>query len=45
MRAALAGPRRNMGAMDPVRNFPERTPERTAELERLAEEHNGFLFG
>lgn len=22
-----------------------RTPERTAELERLAEEHNGFLFG
>tara|TARA_B100000524_G_scaffold123783_1_gene60892 strand:+ start:243 stop:428 length:186 start_codon:yes stop_codon:yes gene_type:complete len=24
---------------------PVRTPERTAELERLAEEHNGFLFG
>jgi len=22
-----------------------RTPERTAELERLAEQHNGFLFG
>ena len=22
-----------------------RTPERTAELERLAEENNGFLFG
>jgi hypothetical protein len=22
-----------------------RTPERTAELERLAEEHNGFMFG
>eukprot|EP00316_Scyphosphaera_apsteinii_P025452 CAMPEP_0119317174 /NCGR_PEP_ID=MMETSP1333-20130426/42248_1 /TAXON_ID=418940 /ORGANISM="Scyphosphaera apsteinii, Strain RCC1455" /LENGTH=131 /DNA_ID=CAMNT_0007323037 /DNA_START=33 /DNA_END=428 /DNA_ORIENTATION=+ len=25
--------------------LPARTPERTAELERLAEEHNGFLFG
>jgi len=24
---------------------PPRTPERTAELEKLAEEHNGFLFG
>lgn len=26
-------------------SVPARTPERTAELERLAEEHNGFLFG
>ena len=28
--------------LDPNRG---RTPERTAELEKLAEEHNGFLFG
>jgi len=26
-------------------DYAGRTPERTAELERLAEEHNGFLFG
>eukprot|EP00965_Chrysotila_dentata_P203403 6181691-Pleurochrysis_carterae.AAC.1 len=24
---------------------PPRTPERTAYLEKLAEEHNGFMFG
>ena len=48
MRASLVGARRNGsggGAAEPVSNFPPRTPERTAELERLAEEHNGFLFG
>ena len=33
--AVTTGVDRNLG----------RTPERTAELEALAEEHNGFLFG
>ncbi|KAL1495482.1 hypothetical protein AB1Y20_016848 [Prymnesium parvum] len=41
-RAALSAPRRLAGG---PAAFPPRTPERTAELERLAEEHNGFLFG
>ena len=39
--------RRGMGAVstgDVDMNLG-RTPDRTAELERLAEEHNGFLFG
>lgn len=36
----------NVPAQDPnVDMNLGRTPERTAELERLAEEHNGFLFG
>merc|ERR1719446_203571 len=36
----------NVPAQDPnVDVNLGRTPERTAELERLAEEHNGFLFG
>jgi hypothetical protein len=36
----------NVPAQDPnVDRNLGRTPERTAELERLAEEHNGFLFG
>ena len=47
---ATFAPRRiaggNVPAQDPnVDVNLGRTPERTAELERLAEEHNGFLFG
>lgn len=43
---ASAGRPRFMGAVtaDIDKNLG-RTPERTAELERLAEENNGFLFG
>jgi hypothetical protein len=37
--------KRGMGAVSTVDKNLGRTPERTAELERLAEEHNGFLFG
>eukprot|EP00966_Prymnesium_polylepis_P012890 296695-Prymnesium_polylepis.1 len=44
VRAALVGQQRTL-AGPVVDIFPPRTPERTAELERLAEEHNGFLFG
>ena len=43
----LRGQTRNLGApvsADFDKNLG-RTPERTAELERLAEEHNGFMFG
>ena len=42
-----APPRRFMGAVSTggVDMNLGRTPERTAELEKLAEEHNGFLFG
>ena len=45
--AALAPlQRRSMGAVsNQIDMNVGRTPERTAELEKLAEEHNGFLFG
>ena len=36
---------RMLGTVATVDKDLGRTPERTAELERLAEEHNGFLFG
>ena len=36
---------RGLAADVSVPDTSGRTPERTAELERLAEEHNGFLFG
>ena len=44
-RGALAATRRQMGAVtaDIDKNLG-RSPERTAELERLAEEHNCLLY-
>lgn len=41
-RLACAG--RAVHMQDSINTAP-RTPERTAELECLADEHNGFLFG
>lgn len=47
LRLGAVAPRRFMGAVSTggVDMNLGRTPERTAELEKLAEEHNGFLFG
>ncbi len=42
---ALAPARRGLASSAPAVDASGRTPERTAELERLAEQHNGFLFG
>ena len=45
VRAAARPQLRALGTSVSVDKDLGRTPERTAELERLAEEHNGFLFG